>query len=115
MTRGAKAQGSPLTVGSHWTTATSGFHGSTAYEGGSGMAAMSGSAGDWPSGPAAKPAKPAPPATNPSAAEAGTSLAHGLPCMSTNMARMNSTPSRRTASTRSSVVTGTVDTGQTSD
>ena len=35
-------------------------------------------------------------------AETGTILAQGLPCMSTNMAKRNSTPSRRVASVNSS-------------
>src|SRR5580658_4013838 len=68
------------------------------------MAKMSGEDGVWPIGPAANPAKPAPSARSPSMAEAGTILAHGLPCMSTNMANRNSTPSRATAATRSSLV-----------
>ena len=58
------------------------------------MARMSGEEGTWPIGPAAKPANPAPSAISPSMAETGTSLAQGLPCMSTNMAKRNSTPSR---------------------
>ena len=66
------------------------------------MARMSGDEGVWPMGPAAKPAKPAPSASRPSMAETGTILAQGLPCMSTNMAKRNSTPSRRVASVNSS-------------
>ena len=58
------------------------------------MARMSGDEGVWPMGPAANPAKPAPSASRPSMAETGTILAQGLPCMSTNMAKRNSTPSR---------------------
>src|SRR5215472_4710755 len=54
---------------------------------------MSGSAGLWPIGPAAKPANPAPPPTRTSSASIGTILAHGLPCISTNMAKKNATPS----------------------
>ena len=50
------------------------------------MAAMSGSAGDCPMGPAANPAKPAPSIISPSRLLTGTSFAHGLPCISTNMA-----------------------------
>ena len=52
---------------------------------------MSGSLGCWPIAPAAKPAKPAPSSSSPSRCRAGTSLALGLPCMSTNCAKMNST------------------------
>ena len=66
------------------------------------MARMSGDDGTWPIGPAAKPANPAPSASRPSMAETGTILAQGLPCMSTNMAKRNSTPSRRVASVSSS-------------
>ena len=44
-------------------------------------------------GPAAKPAKPGPTDNRTSSASTGTSLAQGLPCMSTNMAKKNSTPS----------------------
>ena len=47
---------------------------------------MSGLDGSWPMGPAANPANPAPSAMSPSSASTGTSLAHGLPCISTNMA-----------------------------
>ena len=43
-------------------------------------------------GPAAKPAKPAPPSST-SSAVTGIILAQGFPCMSTNMAKKNSTPS----------------------
>ena len=50
------------------------------------MARMSGSAGVWLMGPAAKPANPAPTSRRSSMALTGTSLAHGLPCISTNMA-----------------------------
>ena len=65
------------------------------------MARMSGDDGVWPIGPAAKPANPAPSANRPSMAETGTILAQGLPCMSTNMAKRNSTPSRLVASVSS--------------
>src|SRR5215470_17363854 len=54
---------------------------------------MSGSAGLWPIGPAANPANPAPPPARTSSASTGTILAHGLPCISTNMAKKNATPS----------------------
>src|SRR5215469_12838195 len=54
---------------------------------------MSGSAGDWPIGPAANPANPAPPPVSTSVASTGIILAHGLPCISTNIAKKNSTPS----------------------
>src|SRR5689334_22833859 len=54
---------------------------------------MSGSAGDWPIGPAANPANPAPPPVSTSSASTGIIFAQGLPCMSTNMAKKNSTPS----------------------
>ena len=47
-------------------------------------------------GPLARPRtrrnRPRPP-MSPSIAVTGTILAHGLPCMSTNMAKRNSTPS----------------------
>src|SRR5215475_3838381 len=69
---------------------------------------MSGSAGLWPIGPAAKPANPAPPPTRTSSASTGTILAHGFPCMSTNMAKKNATPSD-SALARSSLSTS--DTG----
>src|ERR1700733_10822812 len=75
-----------------------GCHGAGMYELRSGMARMSGDDGVCPIGPAAKPANPAPAASRPSMAETGTILAQGLPCMSTNMAKRNSTPSRRVAS-----------------
>src|ERR1700685_3840876 len=65
------------------------------------MARMSGEEGVWPMGPAAKPANPAPSGESPSMAETGTILAHGLPCMSTNMAKRNSTPSRLVAAVSS--------------
>src|SRR5215469_9185952 len=54
---------------------------------------MSGSAGDWPIGPAANPANPAPPPVSTSVASTGIILAHGFPCISTNIAKKNSTPS----------------------
>src|SRR6266700_877949 len=78
---------------SHCSTASPGCQGTSVYDAGSGTAIMSGSAGLWPIGPAAKPAKPAPPPIRTSSASTGTILAHGLPCMSTNMAKKNSTPS----------------------
>src|SRR5215813_8188907 len=78
---------------SHWSTASPGCHGTSVYDAGSGTAIMSGSAGLWPIGPAAKPANPAPPPTRTSSASTGTILAHGFPCMSTNMAKKNATPS----------------------
>ncbi len=37
-------------------------------------------------------------------AETGTILAQGLPCMSTNMAKRNSTPSRSVAAMRSAAL-----------
>ena len=86
MTRGAYGHASPSTVGSHCMAATLGCHGSTMYESGSGMARMSGSAGVCPMGPAANPANPAPSVISPSRLLTGTSLAQGLPCISTNMA-----------------------------
>ena len=72
------------------------------YDAGSGIAIMSGSAGLWPIGPAANPAKPAPPPVSTSMASIGIILAHGLPCMSTNMAKKNSTPSDSARVLRSS-------------
>ena len=66
--------------------ATLGCHGNCTYEPGSGMARMSGSAGVWLMGPAANPANPAPTSSNSSRLVTGTNLAHGLPCISTNMA-----------------------------
>ena len=78
---------------SHCSTASPGCHGASVYEAGSGTAIMSGSAGLCPIGPAAKPAKPAPPPVRTSTASTGIILAHGLPCMSTNMAKKNWTPS----------------------
>ena len=54
---------------------------------------MSGDAGDWPIGPAAKPANPTPSVIRSSNEDAGTNLAQGLPCMSTNIAKKNSIPS----------------------
>src|ERR1700723_3413560 len=81
-----------------------GRHGAGMYESRSGMARMSGDDGVWPMGPAANPANPAPSAKRPSMAETGTILAHGLPCMSTNMAKRNSTSSRVVAATSSSLV-----------
>ena len=57
------------------------------------MAAMSGDAGVWPIGPAANPANPAPSSIIESKFWIGTSLALGLPCMSTNCAKKNSMPS----------------------
>ena len=83
-----------------------GRHGAGMYELRSGMARMSGDDGVWPMGPAANPANPAPSAISPSMAETGTILAQGLPCMSTNMAKRNSTPSRSIASLSSSAVVG---------
>ena len=56
------------------------------YEAESGRAKMSGLEGSWPIGPAANPAKPAPSLISPSRALTGTSLAHGFPCISVNMA-----------------------------
>ena len=88
---------------SHCRTASSGCHGATAYEARSGTAIMSGSAGLWPIGPAAKPAKPAPPPMRTSRASTGTILAQGLPCMSTNMAKKNPTPSDSAFAARSSM------------
>ena len=78
---------------SHCSTASPGCHGVSVYEAGSGTAIMSGSAGLCPIGPAANPAKPAPPPVSTSTASTGIILAHGLPCMSTNMAKKNRTPS----------------------
>src|SRR5580698_9757464 len=101
MTRGAYGHGSPSTKGSHCTIPRPGRHGAAVYELTSGMARRSGDDGTWPIGPAAKPAKPAPSAMRPSMAETGTNLAQGLPCMSTNMAKRNSTPSRVVASVNS--------------
>src|SRR4051795_10425990 len=57
------------------------------------MAIMSGSAGDCPMSPTANPANPAPVVSNMSSEAVGTSLAQGLPCMSTNMAMKNAMPS----------------------
>src|SRR5215470_2959068 len=91
--RGVYGHGSPSTAMSHCSTASPGCHGTSVYEVGSGTAIMSGSAGLWPIGPAAKPAKPAPPPIRTSSASIGTILAQGLPFMSTNMAKKNSTPS----------------------
>src|SRR3954447_18976974 len=57
------------------------------------MAIRSGSAGDCPMSPTAKPANPAPVVSSMSREAVGTSLAQGLPCMSTNMAMKNWMPS----------------------
>src|SRR5205814_5098502 len=92
ISRGVYGHGSPSTAMSHCSTAIPGRHGTSVYDAGSGTAIMSGSAGLWPIGPAANPAKPAPPSST-SIAVTGIILAHGLPCMSTNMAKKNSTPS----------------------
>src|SRR4029077_1219403 len=89
---GGYGPGSPSTAMSHCSTASPGCQGTSVYDAGSGTAIMSGSAGLWPIGPAANPAQPAPPSST-SSAVAGIILAHGLPCMSTNMAKKNSTPS----------------------
>ncbi len=106
MTRGANGHGSPRTKGSHWMIPSPGRHGAGMYELRSGMARMSGDDGVWPIGPAAKPANPAPSESSPSTAETGTILAQGLPCMSTNMAKRKSTPSRSVASLSSAAVVG---------
>jgi hypothetical protein len=60
------------------------------------MAIRSGSLGCWPSAPAAYPAKPTPSVSSISTAWAGTSLAHGFPFRSTNVARMKLTSSAAT-------------------
>src|ERR1700730_16453144 len=93
MSRGAYGHGSPSTWMSHCSTASPGRHGVSVYDSGSGTAIMSGSAGVWPIGPAAKPAKPAPPPVRTPSASSGIIFAHGFPCISTNMAKKNSTPS----------------------
>ena len=90
--RGQYGHGSPSTVTSQAKRAISGFHGNGVSERGSGIAAMSGSCGPWPMSPAANPANPAPSSNSPSRCSIGTSLAFGLPCMSTNWAKTNSTP-----------------------
>src|SRR3954463_4265611 len=95
---------------SHAIRATPGFHGSGGKERTSGIAARSGSLGPWPISPAANPANPAPSSISPSRCVAGTSLAFGLPCMSTNWANRNSTSLAsmylRTSSSDSGAVNG---------
>jgi hypothetical protein len=77
---------------SHAKRARFGCQGTTVKLSRSGIAAMSGSLGSCPISPAAKPAKPAPSVTRPSRCAAGTSFALCRPYMSTNCAKMNSTP-----------------------
>jgi hypothetical protein len=66
----------------------------------------SGSFGSWPRAPTAYPAKPTPSLCSSSTASIGTSLAHGLPVRSTNIARMNSMPSARARVARSGPAAG---------
>ena len=105
--RGQYGHGSPSTVMSQAKRAISGFHGRCVSERGSGIAAMSGSCGPCPMSPAAKPANPAPSSSSASRCAIGTSLAFGLPCMSTNWAKRNSTPFS-SSSARSSPAEGDV-------
>src|SRR6201996_9035033 len=102
MVRGQYGHSWPSTVTSQANRATLGRQGRMVSVDGSGMATMSGSCGPWPMSPAAKPANPAPSSSRSSRWWAGTSLALGLPCMSTNWANRNSIPlsaaMRRTSS-----------------
>src|SRR4051794_30832123 len=76
------------------------------------MAIMSGSFGRWPMSPAANPAKPAPSVSRSSRWVAGTSLAFGLACMSTNCANRNWILFSRTYARTSSAVSGAVNSGE---
>src|SRR2546430_15024385 len=70
------------------------------------MAARSGLCGPCPISPAANPANPAPSANASSRCVAGTSLAFGLPYISTNWQNRNSTPLSSTSLRTSLTVFG---------
>ena len=69
------------------------MNGTGVYDAGSGIAATSGEAGSGPSARRRSPRSRRPRSGARRGARAGTSLAFGLPCMSTNCAKRNSTSS----------------------